>query len=267
VDTVLIPLLTLVTGALVSGVVTYFGTRNKLVLDYDADLREKRIAVYTDLWCRLEPLAKYVSKTSFSYADATDLAKSLQSWYFEKGGLFLSTATREDYFALQDTLRRIIHGWGWESPSCESLTSATREHLRTHGSRLRTGLIRDVGSRARPKMKSNIEPVDRSLSGIYERDDGQRLELAFAPRMRGGTRQVSLTAFETDRRRAIKVLEWSPARLTIRAVLNDPEGNRRERVLLIEDGRLVEGPPLDEEAPARAALWEQVGPPDMGRVS
>jgi hypothetical protein len=42
--------------------------------------------------------------------------------------------------------------------------------------------------------------------------------------MRGRTRQVSLTAFETDRRRAIKVLEWSPARLTIRAVLNDPEG-------------------------------------------
>jgi hypothetical protein len=184
----------------------------------------------------------------------------------KKGGLFLSTATREDYFALQDTLMRIIQGWGWESPSRENLSPATREHLRTHGSRLRTGLIRDVGTRARPKMKSYIEPVDRSLAGTYERDDGQRLELSFAPRMLGGTRWLSLTAIETDTRSAVNVLEWSPARLTIRAVLNDPEGNRRERVLLIEDGRLVEGPPLDEAAPARAVLWKQVRPPDRDRV-
>jgi hypothetical protein len=266
VDTVLISLLTLVTGALVSGVLTYLGTRSKLVLDYDADLREKRIIAYSDLWCRLEPLAKYVSKASFSDADATNLAESLQSWYFEKGGLFLSTATREDYFALQDTLRHMIQGWGWESPARENLTPATREHLRTHGSRLRTGLIRDVGTRARPKMKSYIEPVDRSLAGIYERDGGQRLELSFAPRMLGGTRWLSLTAIEANTRSTVKVVEWSPARLTIRAVLNDPEGNRRERVLLIEDRKLVEGPPPDEEAPARAVLWKQVRPPDRDRV-
>jgi hypothetical protein len=115
-------------------------------------------------------------------------------------------------------------------------------------------------------MKSYIEPVDRSLAGTYERDDGQRLELSFAPRMLGGTRWLSLTAIETDTRSAVNVLEWSPARLTIRAVLNDPEGNRRERVLLIEDGRLVERPPLDEAAPARAVLWKQVRPPDRDRV-
>ena len=42
-ETVLISLLTLVTGAVVSGVLTYVGTKRKLELDYDADLRKKRM--------------------------------------------------------------------------------------------------------------------------------------------------------------------------------------------------------------------------------
>jgi hypothetical protein len=121
-------------------------------------------------------------------------------------------------------------------------------------------------------MKSEIEPVDRSRAGIYERDngqrldgqrlDGQRLELSFAHRMLGGTRRPSLTAIETDRRSAVTVLQWSPERLTIRAVLNDLNGNPRERVLLIEDGWLVEGPPPDDETSEPAARWKRVRPAD-----
>jgi hypothetical protein len=266
-NTLLISLLTLVAGAVISGVLTYVGTRSKVALDYDADLREKRIAAYTDLWCRLQPLAKYPPQTSFSRTDATDLAESLRAWYFEKGGLFLSRATRGDYFALQDLLRHIVEGWGWDSPNQENLTPAAREQLRTYGSRLRTGLIRDVGTRAQPKIRGDVESVDRSVAGVYQRDDVQRLELNFAPRLLGGTRRPSITAIEDDRRYAVDVLEWSAARSTIRAVLNDPEGNRRERVLLVERGQLVEGPPLDEETPARAALWRRIGRPPTGSAS
>ena len=92
--TVLLSVLTLVVGALVSGVLTYLGTRSKLALDYDADLRERRIVAYVDLWRRLEPLAKYGPKASFSQVEATELAESLRTWYFKRGGLFLSRATR-----------------------------------------------------------------------------------------------------------------------------------------------------------------------------
>jgi hypothetical protein len=58
--TVLVSVLTLIGGAVVSGVLTYIGTRRKMALDYDADLRERRINAYQDLWQRLEPLSKYV---------------------------------------------------------------------------------------------------------------------------------------------------------------------------------------------------------------
>jgi hypothetical protein len=93
-STVLVSLLTLVGGAVVSGVLTYVGTKRKMVLDYDADLRERRIIVYTDLWARLEPLAKYASQDFSSQADVKELSESLRKWYFEKGGLFLSTGAR-----------------------------------------------------------------------------------------------------------------------------------------------------------------------------
>jgi hypothetical protein len=44
-------------------------------------------------------------------------------------------------------------------------------------------------------------------------------------------------------------------------MLRDADGNLRERVLLIEGGHLVEGPPLDEENPAPPALWARVSSP------
>jgi hypothetical protein len=253
---VLVSTLTLVLGALVSGVLTYLGTRSKLVLDYDADLRSRRVTAYSDLWARLEPLAKYAADSSFTETDAKDLATSLRVWYFQKGGLFLSQDTRADYFALQNLLAHLDTGWGWEAPG-KDLTPAAREHVRTYGSRLRSGLTRDVGTRSRPRVRGDAEPVDRSLAGVYERDDGQRLKLEFAPRFLGGTRRLTVTALDTNPR-AVEVRAWYPERLTILAVLTDPDGNRRNRVLLIEGTQLVEGPSPDEHAPDRAALWKRV---------
>jgi hypothetical protein len=313
VTTVLISLLTLIGGALVSGVLTYLGSRSKLAMDYDADLRKRRIETYSDLWSKLEPLAKYAPKETFSEADAVSLAKSLRDWYFEKGGLFLSTAAREDCFALQDLLKHISEGWGWERPNAVAesrdarfvqvfraenlssdlrlllggwihrllvvghipdrarfcpggaersvrgnLTPAAREQLRTYGSRLRTSLIADVGTRSRPKIRGDVERVDRSLEGVYERDDGQRLKLGFRPWMLGGTRRRPIAAIENDGPRSVKVLEWNRGTLTIRALLNDPQGKPHERILLIERGQLVEGPTRDEEAPAQPALWKRI---------
>jgi hypothetical protein len=262
--TVLVSFLTLVGGAVVSGVLTYVGTRRKLVLDYDADLRQRRISVYTDLWSRLEPLAKYAADASFSEAEAKKLAESLRAWYFDKGGLFLSTAARGDCFALQDVLRHLTTGgWGWEAPDRQNLTPAAREHLRTYGSRLRTSLTRDVGTRTRPRMQGDSEPVDRRLAGLFEREiDKKRLRLEFRPRILGGTRRLSIKTIDATGERRIDVREWTPERLTIRAVLDDPDGNWRERVLLMEGGQLVEGPALDEQDPAQPALWRRISPAD-----
>jgi hypothetical protein len=131
--TLAVSAITLVAGAVVSGVGTYLVARRTLAYEYDSDLRKRRIEAYTDLWRRLEPLAKYARTEEFTKADAEDFATCLRVWYFETGGLFLSKATRTDYFALQDLLVRLGGGWGWDeedprrSPMPPASTSGSAE--------------------------------------------------------------------------------------------------------------------------------------------
>lgn len=252
----LIPLLTLTAGALLSSVVTYAGTRSKLALDYDADLRQKRIDVYTDLWGRLEPLSKYVPPTTFRVAEVKQLAESLQAWYFGTGGLFLSMAARGEYLALQDTLQRISDGWGWEESGEERLIPAVREYVRVQGSRLRTSLTRDVATRTRPKVPGRPESDLQRLAGIYERDDQYCIQLVFAPWILGGPRRLTLRPLRSQG--PIRALCWDRTHLTVRAELSAPGGSRRQRVFLVEDGWLIEGPVPDEQTPDVVVLWRKV---------
>jgi hypothetical protein len=262
--TALISVLTLLVGAAVSGLVTYLETRRKLAYDYDADLRKRRIEAYSDLWKRLEPLAKYATKPSVSKTDIKELAENLRIWYFETGGIFLSAAAREAYFALQEVLTHLIKGMGWESPDQKNLTPAAREYLRTYGSRLRTSLTLDVGTRTRPKIRGDAPSVDHRLADRYERTyertvDKRRLKLQFTPRILPGTRPISIKEIDpvANHESPVKICKWIPAQLTIRVVF-DPEGNRRERVLILEDGQLVEGSPPNKQTQAEPALWKPV---------
>lgn len=256
--TVWVSLLTLIGGAVASGILTYVGTRRKLSLDYDADLRKRRIKAYQDLWKRLEPLSKYVPAT-FSYADVNDLAKSMRTWYFHDGGLFLSTAARNDCFALQDILSYITDGWGWETNDRLSLTPAAREILRTYGSRLRTGMTLDVGTRSRPKMKGYVEPVNRQLEGTYEREGSpEKIRLEFSPRFLGGARRVYIKTLNGSVNNTILVGKWMPSRMVIRVVLKSRDGNSLEREFLMEGGKIVEGPSRNEESAQPPAIWRRI---------
>ena len=267
----LIPVLTLVVGALLSGLGTYLGLRSKIRFDYDSDLRQKRIDVYADLWRLLEPLAKYARTSPLSGSDVDALAASLREWYFQKGGLFLSTTARTDYFALQDAtarlaegwgqnaIPRLAEGWGWKSPDRRELTDAAWEQLRISGSRLRTSLTRDVGTRTRPRLPGDVEPFDRSLAGVYERKDpGQRLDLRFSPLALRGKPRLTLTGAGVAGPEAVTVLKWTPERASMRAKLNDPDDHPQERVLFIEPGKLVEGPQPEDDTPAPPVLWNRV---------
>jgi hypothetical protein len=255
--TVWVSLLTLIGGAVVSGALTYVGTKRKLSLDYDADLRERRINAYQDLWKRLEPLSKYVPPT-FSHAVVNDLAESMRTWYFRDGGLFLSTAARNDYFALQDILKRITtDGWGWATPGKEKLTTEAREILRTYGSRLRTGLTLDVGTRSRPKMKGYVEPVNRQLEGMYGREGSpEKIQVKFSPRALGGTRRVHVT-FNGPVGKTISASKWMPSRMVIRVTWESREDGRLEKEFLMEGGQIVEGPSRNG-GDADPVIWKRI---------
>ena len=263
-NTLWVSLITLVAGGLVSGVATYLGTRHRLVLDYDADLRKRRIATYRNLWGRLRPLARYGQVSTLSRHEVDSLAEELRAWYFDVGGLFLSADARADYFALQDLLKLIGDGWGWASEGVDAeLTVAAREQVRTYGSRLRTSLTRDVGTRSRPRMRGDVDRVDRDLAGVYEREpDGYRIELRFRSWLLGGTRRRPRLAVLAPAPGPVEVRDWRRDLLTLIVVLEDPNHQeRRERILVLEDGQIVDGPASGQESPAPPALWRRV-PPD-----
>lgn len=137
-------------SAVLAGALTYvtgvLKIRRDLAAKYDADLRHERIAVYKDLWKKLEPLAKYAPGKALTCSDVQKLAVALRAWYFEEGGLYLSEPARQAYFDLQDGLTTV------KKPSDDPIGDLLAK-LMALGSALRTQLTRDVGTRAQPMLK------------------------------------------------------------------------------------------------------------------
>jgi hypothetical protein len=145
--------------------------RKTLESEFDKDLRKLRIDAYMDLWKRLEPLAFYAPPGPVTYQTLTDLAASLRQWYYEVGGLFLSShapggdgllqrsrtaegGSRAPYFVLQETLRDVLAraGSGDLVPST-ILPANELELVKEKASALRTSLAADVGTRRESDLR------------------------------------------------------------------------------------------------------------------
>jgi hypothetical protein len=259
----------LITG--VVGLVAYwFKSARELRLKYDAELRGARLKRYQGLWSALAPLAKYsLTGYALSHSEALDLQRDLTSWYFQDGGLYLSTDSRGAFFALLDVLDAVTrHRWGIEGPGAR-LDAPTAELARVSASRLRTSLTRDVGTR-RPFMLAHTdhhrfrvvsdEARLTASEGTYSADGGgasetHRLILGFESRRRPRwslRRRHYPTVVLDDESRTVTAWEPSLQRVTF-----DCDGT--ERALIIEGDRLVESPRDWESvpAPARALLWRR----------
>jgi hypothetical protein len=133
------------TGALLA----ILGSRQRLEVEYDIELRKHRIEAYQALWKILQPLAYYSPPEAVTFAVARALSQALRSWYFEVGGLFLSEQTREAYFDLQKGLGGVIK----EPVEHDHLPVGKRlfERLRGSASTLRTASTQDVATRVRSR--------------------------------------------------------------------------------------------------------------------
>jgi hypothetical protein len=74
----------------------------ELQIEYDKDLRIRRIHHYEKLWALMEPMAKYPPPDPITYGEVRNRSILFRGWYFAGGGLFLSEETRDSYFDLQD---------------------------------------------------------------------------------------------------------------------------------------------------------------------
>jgi hypothetical protein len=122
--TLLVALLGLA-GVLVTGLLSYRQgqqqVRRSLEIEYDKDLRGRRIEHYLELWSLLAPLAKYPEPGELYVEDVQALAVRCKDWYFERGGLFLSSRTRDHYFDLLDGCKIVArkHAGRWPESAGE----------------------------------------------------------------------------------------------------------------------------------------------------
>lgn len=139
---------------------TYLGlgwkVRKDLEAEYDKTLRDARLRVYQSLWGSLEPLAMFSRPAPVTFQTVKGLSAELRRWYFAEGGLYLSDATRDVYFELQDKIGHVIEDPAKARSPNGELDSETFEMLRKAGSRVRTAMAADVGTRRKPLMKTEV---------------------------------------------------------------------------------------------------------------
>jgi hypothetical protein len=142
-------LLAAIIGATAGVITTYLGAILKFRVDlksqYDKDLRDKRIAQYCELWKLTGTFPKYARDKQVTHQDLQCLMVALREWYFTKGGMFLSDAARDAYFALQEELK--IASGSLDSSQAVIKDEVAYDRLRLKGSALRSALVRDVGTR------------------------------------------------------------------------------------------------------------------------
>ena len=128
--------------------------RMGLESDYDKSLREARMRGYEKLWCELEPLAKYSRPLPMKFEELESLTEKLKEWYFRAGGMYMSPATRDAYFALQDALLNLTSA----STVPVGISGDEYEALRKLGSTLRTAMAEDLLARKPLMLAASHHP-------------------------------------------------------------------------------------------------------------
>lgn len=139
-------------SVIVSTLATYFfgvlKAKRDLELEYDKNLRDKRLDAYKELWKLFQPMAKYSPPRTVTYWTINELSVNLRTWYFEVGGIFLSSNSRDKYFAVQDEIKAVL-GRSQPQRYHEALPWKYWQAVFSKSSELRTSLAMDLGSRAK----------------------------------------------------------------------------------------------------------------------
>lgn len=138
-------------GVVIAGLAAWLGKvwadrmaqSQRLIGDIDLDLRSRRIDAYAELWKATGLLPAWPKATGVTYADLQQLSQTLRSWYYDKGGMFLSRSTHANaYGPLQGAISELLR-----TGKSGVLSDADYDLIRRQCSTLRTALANDIESR------------------------------------------------------------------------------------------------------------------------
>ncbi|HET7283935.1 MAG TPA: hypothetical protein VFI70_04550 [Nitrososphaeraceae archaeon] len=127
--------------------------RYKLDSEYDLDLRTRRIEAYKALWSEHYLLRYFSRPTRITYGDLEALQARLSSWYYDTGGLFLTETSQKIYHMFIQELEYRTRNLS-VNKSKELVGESDLEIIRNFGSRFRTNLCKDIGTRDESKNPS-----------------------------------------------------------------------------------------------------------------
>jgi hypothetical protein len=173
-----------VLGGVTGALTTLLQARKSLEAQYDIDLRKSRIDTYRQLWSSLQPLAYYGPRPALHEVGLRDLSRAMQSWYFGRGGLFMSAQTRTAYFRLHALLEE------GASTAAEDgrVDPRVAEAVKRQASKLRDAMASDVATRRPPRIRDRSRLWRRfrerrqrdARSVVEERAEWARNEIAEA---------------------------------------------------------------------------------------
>jgi hypothetical protein len=138
-------------AGLVSAVLTYASTRAKVRLDlaaqYDKDLQDSRLTTYKELWAMLEPLARYGRVEAITYETIRSISNQTRTWYFQKGGIYLTQKSRGPYFKWKAFMQPVLDNRELANKPKTEIPPEQLENILKSGSRLRTALSDDIGTK------------------------------------------------------------------------------------------------------------------------
>ena len=119
----------------------------ELRAEYDKDLRQHRLKAYAQLWQATGAFPLYAKSAPVTREAARQFAVTLRTWYFDTGGIYLSDASRDAYFAVQKAVKQVLEPSPTPVPLDAELLPEAYEAVRAACSALRSRLVADVGTR------------------------------------------------------------------------------------------------------------------------
>lgn len=141
-------------SGILSSALTYFSTRSKIRLDltveYDKDLRKKRLELYKELWPKTKPLAEFSAEAPVTFDVIKAVSSDMRDWYFAEGGIYLSRRSRGPYFNLKSFMQEILDDTTLQQDHAKPIHGPRLKKILVAARELRTSLSDDIRARNAP---------------------------------------------------------------------------------------------------------------------
>jgi hypothetical protein len=123
----------------------------------DTDLRAHRIEVYTELWKMTRLVSRWPRNHNLTHRELQHFTEQLRSWYFERGGIYLSASARSAYGQVQESLEAIV-----KNGEDLKVNDADYDTVQGRCSELRSQLTSDLLSRREAPRLSQVATTAQS---------------------------------------------------------------------------------------------------------